>query len=218
VERRPHDSWLLDLVAFGLSTAAHAGQRAARQGLRHWRLHRRLRGTRDILGAVEVLRPLQAPISRAPVAACRLIVEQRLEDGTWQTIFDETQAGELLLLHEEGPVQLRGPLELVVPPTGTYPGIAVAGLIGPGVPPADEEDLRATEHQLAAGDRVYLLGLIGRAPRQAGGSPYREPPARADHRWRGPALISRWSRRELLGMLWRGSDQLPPALRGSWPG
>lgn len=213
MERRPHDSWLLDLLAFGLSTAAHGGQRLARRGLRHWRLRRRLRGTRDIHGAVEILQPLLAPISRARVAACRLTVEQRLEDGTWRSIFDETQAGELLLLHEEGPVQLRGPLELVVPPTRVYAGGAVAGLIEQGLP-ADEEDLRATEYVLAAGERVFLLGLIGSAPRRAPGSPYREPPARADHRWRGPALISRWSRRELTGMLWRRSELLPPALRG----
>ena len=203
---------LTDIGMFIATVAARAGLRLARKTRRSWQLHRRLRGTRGLTGTVESLGPLRAPLSGVAVPAYRLTVLRRLDDGSWDLYSDETRCGELAIRSDEGPVRIGGPLDLLLPPSQEAMGwaLADAGLALPG----DEEDVRVLEYLLQPGQQVHLLGLCTPRSRRNPGAPYREPPARADHRWQGRPLISHWSARELLRLLWHDPERLPPDLWG----
>ena len=84
---------LEDVGAFALSRAVRAGRRVVRHARRRYELHRRLRGTVGVAGAVELQRSIEAPISRSPVAACRVVVERRADDGVWSTVQTEASRG-----------------------------------------------------------------------------------------------------------------------------
>lgn len=211
---RPAGSLLSDMVLFVLSTAVSHGTSLVRRSRQRWRLRRRLLGTHDDVGPVVAHQVVQAPLSDRRVAACRLVVEQRLDDGSWAVIFDEVQNGELDVVGAGGSLALEGPFDLVLPPAGEFGGASVGRLLR-GQLPADDEDIRATEYLLAVGQQVHLLGLAKPGGTPPAGGPYRDALRTVAAGWRGRPICSAWSRRELLGLLWHDPDRLPPDLRGA---
>ncbi len=146
-----------DASLFVLSLGRHLVGRAARTTKRGWWLHRRLRGNVDIDGRVEMVRALQAPFSRSGVPACRVVVERRQDDGSWEVIFDETQVGELEVVSPDGRIRIAGgPVDLMVPPALTFPGRIVSrALGGHHALPAEDEDIRASS--IFWGRRVAVI-------------------------------------------------------------
>jgi hypothetical protein len=199
--RRRH--LLSDAVLYALSLGAHQASRAAAALRRRWVLGRDLRRFPGVTGRLEVLRPVVAPLSGEEVAACRLLVEQQLDDGTWTSLIDETQVADLELLGPEGRARLAGPAHLLAPASESFRGHAVHALYGGQRALPGAEDLRATEHRLSGGAPVHVFGL--RRTTSAPGGPYRSGTALTLDRH--PAarllLISVWPASMLRRMVMR---------------
>jgi hypothetical protein len=199
-----------DVGAFVLSRATRAGLRVARHARRRYQLHCRLRGTVGTAGAVELQRSIDAPISRSRVAACRIVVERRTDDGAWSTVFDEARAGALEVRGRACRVRVHGPLDLMVPWGIRDFGAEAARRVWSAAPSIDDEDLRVTEYLLLPQQQVHLFGLAELPPGLDDlVDPYRSAPL-TEARWSTRPLISAWPRSELPGLLWRHPELLPP--------
>jgi hypothetical protein len=202
---------IVDLAAFLLSRAGHHTARAASELRRRRRLVRLLRGQPVLVGTVAALRPIVAPLSGERVAACRLIVEQARDDGTWQAVFDETQLGELELRHARGCTPIEAPVVLACAER-RFGGLAVRELLAGArlelEPRLEPDELRASELLIRDGERVHLFGI--ELAEIAAASPYRTSPARAERTREVPAvLITPFPLRELARELQRRPLLLP---------
>jgi hypothetical protein len=208
-------SWLLDVGVFLLSNAARGGRRVIRHAHRRHRLRQRLRGTFEVAGRVETLRALRAPLSQRPVAACRVIIEQRADDGTWLAVFDDTWAGTLELCSASGRIRLEGPTDLMVPRGDRRFGPEVAQHVWSEAPSTDLEDIRTTEYLLLPDQSAHLFGLAALPSDQRRGvvDPYRAA-SHTDARWSTRPLISAWPGIQLPRVLWRQPELLPPVVSG----
>jgi hypothetical protein len=202
---------LEDVGAFVIARASSAGRRVALHAHRRYQLRRRLRGTVETVGAVEMQQSIEAPISRSRVAACRVVIEQRTDDGAWRTVFDEARSGALEVRGPSCRVRVHGPPDLMVPWGIRDFGAEAARRVWPAAPSMDDEDLRVTEYMLMPQQQVHLFGLAALPPVQDDlVDPYRAAPL-TEARWSTRPLISAWPRRELPGVLWRHPELLPPA-------
>lgn len=206
--REPLIWFWVDLAAFLVSRAGHVVARAASRIRRRRLVRRQLRRLPEVEGAVMVLRPIIAPLSREAVGACRLIVERALADGAWVVVFDETQLGELEVRHRSGQVRLEGTAVLVKPDGTRFGGREVHAALGQTLA-AEEQDLRATEYLLRHGEAVHVFGVAVLDLGAAG--PYRAPPPSVT-RSSGEAavVLSAWPRRRFLRELRRRPHLSPP--------
>jgi hypothetical protein len=168
--RRPRRI-LSDALLYALSLGAHQAARAAAALRRRWALSRDLRRFPGVTGRLEVLRPVVSPLSHEEVAACRLLVEEQLDDGTWAALIDETMVGDLELIGAEGRARLTGPAHLLAPASASFGGHDVHAVFRWEQPLPGAEDLRATEHRLYSGASVHVFGL--QRATSAPGGPYR---------------------------------------------
>ncbi len=202
---------LEDVGAFLLSRATSAYGRVALHARRRYQLHRRLSGTVVTSGVVEMQRSIEAPISRARVAAWRVVVEQRIDDGAWTTAFDEARSDALEVRGPSLRIRVHGPPDLMVPWGIRNFGAEAARRVWPAAPSIDDEDLRVTEYMLLPQQQVHLFGLAELPPAQDDlVDPYRAAPI-TEGRWSTRPLISAWHRGVLPRVLWRHPELLPPA-------
>lgn len=200
---------VVDLGAYLLSRAAHLARRALGDLVRRRRMVRLLGEVPELVGAVVVTRPIVAALSGRKVAACRVVIERARDDGTWESIFDETQLGELEIRHREGCSRIEGPLLLVCAEATRYAGWEVRTLLEVELHVDDDDSLRGTEYLLLPDERVHLFG-ISISPAEASGNPYRSAPLRAHRTAEVPVVvITHWSFAELRREFRRRPELLP---------
>jgi hypothetical protein len=137
------------------------------------------------------------------------VIERARDDGTWESIFDETQLGELEIPHAEGCSRIEGPLLLACAKATRYAGSQVRTLLEAELQVDDDDSLRGTEYLLLPGEHVHLFG-ISIAPAEASGSPYRAAPPHARRTAEVPVVvITPWSFAELRREFRRRPEILP---------
>jgi hypothetical protein len=209
MRRRQED--LVDIVAdlaiYAGSRVAHVTRRFLSQRRRRRRLLRMLAAGPELHGAIDVRTPIIAPLSGERVAACRLIVDQCLDDGTWTAVFDETQSGELGIRYAGGYRWLDGPVILVRPNGTLYSGHDTLSRTEVKLS-MTAEDLRAMEYILLAGEQTHVFGAA--AARWVSDGPYRTADLSPLRPESDALVISTWTRVDLLHGLHQRPDLLPP--------